>query len=188
VSSIQKVWGGTFQQPGPFWGINLNLAPTDFAVEQVLVVKESKALRDRQTALLNTTLIAYLDSGMVAFKNNQLKSKWEDRKMDLLQHGARCSINVNDVEYSDPVYMQALIESGVGSIQCGPTQMAASVQNFNEPVPPSGTQAMGDVLGVAPPPSATPSDPGFWEQYGVWLAGIGVVSAAGYALYRRNRR
>lgn len=185
-AQLQLFYAGTASQPGPFYGMNLYSGhpPTTAEVENVLAVKEAKTLRKRQDALLDTVLIAYLNPDMVALKpGSSLRTKWNQRKVELLQHPARCAILLDDVV--DAVYLQYLIESGVGTPKCMTIDKIA-VPGFSDTHVPKGTTAVGDVLGVPTPPTTT-EQLSWLRRYGPWIAGGSAAAILAYWAYRSYR-
>ncbi len=113
------------------WGTKIK--PTENEVDKYQPVKELNALRSRQEAFLDSLLVAYIDKDWGAIKGSAaLKAKWKGRRRDLLEHPARCDVDLDNVPDVD--YRNELQARGAGTPQCrvGPQSFAiATVQPFN---------------------------------------------------------
>ena len=150
-AALQMTFAGTADKPGPFFGMNLfsGKHPSDVEAENVLVVHEASIIQQRQWALLDTVMTAYVDPDMVAVKpGSALRAKWSDRKQDLLKHPARCSVSLDDVQ--DVIYLQALIDSGVGTPACSAIGDIAGAPQLPSQHVPKGIPTVGPFVESGP--------------------------------------
>lgn len=132
---------------GPFYGMfdsdNKLRTPSESKVQDILCVNECSILRKRQWALLNTPMCAYLESDMGSLNDMDLKRRWDERKLQLLSHPARCTVSLEDVR--DVIYLQYLQESNMSAAACAavPFKLAAG-PDFRPPARmPTGNPGSG---------------------------------------------
>lgn len=87
-------------------------------------VREAKALRERQIAALDTLTVAYVDPSFKALEDAELRTKWEQRRRDLLEHRARFDVDLENVP--DDEYRAELAARGVTRMSAvtGATKLA----------------------------------------------------------------
>ncbi len=98
--------------------------PDEKFLKLTVPIYELDVLEKRQRGYLDTITVAYLDESYAAIAGSSiLKTKLKLRKKQLLRHGARCGVSLDDV--IDKPYELALRESGVGSVRCGTVKFKA---------------------------------------------------------------
>jgi hypothetical protein len=95
------------------WGsLNDNISPDDYQP-----VKESRILKKRQLAFLDTLTCAYVGDDYGAMQDAEVKEKWERRRKDLLQHPAICDVDLSMIP--DAIYRgQVEYEQDLRKAQC----------------------------------------------------------------------
>lgn len=108
------------------------LAPTDDEWEKYQPVREASDLAERQRALLDTLLVAYIDDSFAALKADpSLKALWLERRQQLLSHPARCKVDITNVPDAD--YREALKDSGHGTGFCLASGILLTAEGFDGP-------------------------------------------------------
>jgi hypothetical protein len=124
------------------WGSSIKPANNEW--EKYLPVQQANTLRERQMGFLDTLMCAYVDDSYVAIKQDEaMRSRWDQRRRQLLEHPARCDVDLTNVPDSD--YRTALIDSGAKAGQCDVASYSFAAREFEPPkrVPPGS--------GYAPP-------------------------------------
>lgn len=112
IRALNKDRGGN-----PIFNWGTNVRPTESEIDNYTPVKQAKALRKRQFAFLDTMLVAYIDDDFAAIKGDaELRDKWRKRRRDLLEHPARCDVDLSNVP--DRAYADALREHGAAAGMC----------------------------------------------------------------------
>ncbi len=118
------------------WGTKVK--PTEGEMDNYQPVKEANALLNRQESFLDSLLVAYIDDDYAAIANNQqLRDKWKGRKRDLLEHPARCDVDLDNVPDRD--YRDELKARGAGSPVCKPGATSFAIARI-DPFEPGQTQ------------------------------------------------
>jgi len=96
-------------------------------------VKAVRLLRERQFQSLDTLMVAYLETERyAAFQTDtELRNRFNERRAQLVQHPARCHIDLEAVPGMDSldggIWLEALVNSGVGNpAVCGPGMQIAA--------------------------------------------------------------
>lgn len=148
-------------------------------------IKHLTRLREMQGGNLNTITVAYVDGNYGAFQTDDaLRSKLEERREQLLQHVARCNVdleNIPDIPYRLAMEnAQFTCSEGPGGVLIAPPIEPGEVP---PPLLPEGNLILKGVE-VSPKRRAPPS---FWKrhksQIGVAVLGLGLAAA-----YRRYHR
>lgn len=63
-------------------------------------------LRKRQLDFCDTLTVAYVDESFGALQDPAVKAKWKQRRKDLLEHPAVCSVDLSNVD--DPIYLDEI--------------------------------------------------------------------------------
>jgi len=83
------------------WGDGISSVPDGYAPTNFM-----ETLRRRQLDFCDTLTVAYVDAGFGALNDPAVKSKWEDRRKDLLEHPALCDVDVDSIP--DAIYRGAV--------------------------------------------------------------------------------
>lgn len=118
----------------------------EYGTEQALPIQACRMLQQRQWDALDTTSVAYLDESYIALQDSDLWNKWQKRRGQLLEHHARCGIDLDDVPtYVDGgIYLESLVASGVGSKDCMGGYITGGEQELPGLPPPPLPQDMDD--------------------------------------------
>lgn len=123
------------------WGTDVK--PKENEWEKYLPYKRAETLRARQMGFLDTLMCAYVDDSYAAIKKDDaMKSRWDERRRQLLEHPARCDVDLDNVPDSE--YRYALIDSGAKSpAVCQTVGMQFAAREFEPPkrVPPGAGYA-----------------------------------------------
>lgn len=130
-------------------------ADDPLGVKESLPIRTAEWLFERQLAALDTLTVAYVDAGFVAIASDtefawrgdvSLKERWLERREQSLTHRDRCQIEIDSVpDFLDGgIYKDKLIASGVGSLQCGLTDITAKPPLPKLAGPPLPTGMLGD--------------------------------------------
>lgn len=121
-----------------------HLEPVHNEWDEYQPVLEAKALRRKQRKMLDTLMVAYLDNSFPAVNNSkdpEFHDLWERRRRQLLEHPARCLVDIDNVPDGD--YKRALIESGVTQMICAQMPFQHMVANEYSVPPPEITPQIG---------------------------------------------
>lgn len=113
------------------WGSKLEVKEHEW--DNYGPVRQARVVRDRQMAFMDTLMCAYVDDSFDALKKDaDLKARWELRRSQLLEHPARCEVDLSSVPDSD--YREALKQKGVGSLVCRPElSLTSAVLPYDKP-------------------------------------------------------
>jgi hypothetical protein len=140
-------------------------------------VKSLERLKHDQFAYLDTITCAYLDRSFEAIKqDSNLRGRWNVRREALLEHPARCAVDLDNIP--DPEY-KAEMTKRVSGMQCAPKELAAFEKKGAEGrliISPKGTIPVG--------PYQNPPGTG---KKGGGGAGIALAALAGLAVMRARR-
>ena len=132
------------------WGTAIKPKPNEWDHYHPRTVADQ--LRARQLKACDTLLIAYVDEDFGAFRDPAVRSRFRQRRKDLLDHPAVCNVKLDSVIDAD--YKEALKSAGAGTIQCakGPQWLSAGPVGppFN-PVDDTGSGGQGGEGGLDRP-------------------------------------
>lgn len=156
------------------WGTSIK--PTENEADNYWPVEQARTLRKRQFGMLDTLMVAYVDGSYSAIKgDSQMRSKWIQRRKDLLQHPARCDVDVSSVPDTD--YREALRAAGVRAGICR-AQIKLGYKTPDNFEPPSH---MPDGAEYGSPPGRVP-------RRGMGLVGFSVITGTAYLALRHSMR
>lgn len=173
-------WGKPRTHTGGVW-------IPDKDVEKYSPVVEADILRQRQLSFLDTLTVAYVGPNYGALADGSVKSKWEQRRKDLLQHPAICQVDLDMIP--DAVYRgQVEYEQQHAGAKCLLGPQAIALQTVKPP--PVGQGGAAGVDGFATPPKKKGRSTGnkIAMAAGVALVATGAVVGGKYLLERRRRR
>lgn len=129
-----KAWFG--------WSEGAGTESNPYGIETSTPVKAAEGLYRRQFAALDTLTVAYLTEDLAALSDPELRAKWQQRKIDLLSHPARCLVDLDAVptHQDGGIWREQLVNSGVGGPRCGPFRLTSKPENpgdFVEPDTPA---------------------------------------------------
>lgn len=105
------------------WGSTLEMGSVDHESGRYAPCEELDTLRKRQIALLDTLACAYVDETYAALQDQGVKSLWHERRKQLLEHPARCQVDLAAVP--DEEYRLELVERRKGTVcKIGATDLA----------------------------------------------------------------
>lgn len=161
------------------WGNKIK--PSASEVENYQPVRECEVLRQRQMAYLDTLMCAYVDDSFVAIKKSaSLRARLEQRRGQLLQHPARCGVDLASVP--DKAYRDALMQSGVGGGPCKTVGLNLAAPGFADPPKvPDGQQGAAGIpgSGILAPYSGPVRGSSPWP----WILGGAAAAGAGAAAF-----
>ncbi len=123
----QKVFG---------WGTSIK--PTANEWDHYWPSKQARDLHARQMGMLDTLMCAYVTDDTAAIDADPaMKSRWDERRRQLLEHPARCDVDLSSVP--DWEYRDELKARQVGSLACQP-ELSFAARPLEPPKDiPSGT-------------------------------------------------
>lgn len=187
LRKILLYWNGAYDAKGKYRKVfgwikpkNIALSPKPNEWDHYQPVREAADLADKQRAMLDTILVAYIDEDYAALKaDSSLRDLWLERRQQLLSHPARCEVDITNVP--DSVYRNALKDSGHGTGQCleAATQLAAAGFEPPKRAGPSGQSGFPVEGGLAarPRPKRSRSS----------IGALPILAAGGAAAYAAHR-
>ena len=123
------------------WGTKIDFGG-DAEMDRYQPVKEAKILRKRQMAYLDTLMCAYVDESYIAISSDsQLRARWDQRRRQLLEHPARCDVDLDVVPDKD--YREEL-ERRRSPSACAPAAKLAWLPPPNPPDGQGGAAGLGE--------------------------------------------
>lgn len=107
----------------------------NYGIERTKPVRRLKAHAQRQMGYLDTLTCAYVTLDFAAFRGDaNLQAKWRNNRRTLLQHPARCLVDLDNVPDHD--YRLELESRGVGGPRCSLAGSLGLPEEPAEPIPP----------------------------------------------------
>ena len=159
------------------WGTSIK--PKSNEEDDYAPMAFARKLRKRQMAYLDTIMVAYLSSEYIALrKDAALRSRWQERREQLLNHPAVCDVDLRNVP--DGSYKEA-VKSKQRSM-AGPCKAPTMSKTARVPEDPDAPDAQGGGAGA----DAGDNGAGKTAKKGIgWLP---VLAAGGLGLWWATRK